>query len=43
MDPKRNAPPTEGQFLDQMSRQLAGWSDPPERLNQARRDLAVVE
>ena len=35
MDPKRSAPPSEDQFLDQMSRQLAGWSDPLERLNQA--------
>jgi predicted signal transduction protein with EAL and GGDEF domain len=35
MDPKRSAPPSEDQFLEQMSRELAGWSDPLERLNQA--------
>jgi EAL domain-containing protein (putative c-di-GMP-specific phosphodiesterase class I) len=35
MDPKRSAPPSEEQFLEQMSRELAGWSDPLERLNQA--------
>jgi len=35
MDPKAGAKPGEDQFLDQMSRELAGWSDPFARLRQA--------
>ena len=34
-DPKAGAKPGEEQFLDQMSRELAGWSDPFARLRQA--------
>ena len=34
-DPKAGAKPSEDQFLDQMSRELAGWSDPYARLRQA--------
>lgn len=35
MDPKAGAKPTADQFLDQMSRELTGWSDPFARLRQA--------
>jgi EAL domain-containing protein (putative c-di-GMP-specific phosphodiesterase class I) len=34
-DPKAGAKPSEDQFLDQMSRELTGWSDPFARLRQA--------
>lgn len=34
-DPKAGAKPGEDQFLDQMSRELTGWSDPYERLRHA--------
>jgi EAL domain-containing protein (putative c-di-GMP-specific phosphodiesterase class I) len=34
-DPKAGAKPGEHQFLDQMSQELAGWSDPFARLRQA--------
>jgi EAL domain-containing protein (putative c-di-GMP-specific phosphodiesterase class I) len=35
MNPKGGAKPGEDQFLDQMSRELTGWSDPFARLHQA--------
>jgi len=35
MDPKAGAKPGADQFLDQMGRELAGWSDPFARLRQA--------
>jgi EAL domain-containing protein (putative c-di-GMP-specific phosphodiesterase class I) len=35
IDPKAGAKPGEDQFLDQMSRELTGWSDPLPRLRQA--------
>jgi EAL domain-containing protein (putative c-di-GMP-specific phosphodiesterase class I) len=35
IDPKAGAKPGEDQFLDQMSRELTGWSDPFARLRQA--------
>ena len=34
-DPKTGTKPSEDQFLDQMSRELIGWSDPLARLRQA--------
>jgi EAL domain-containing protein (putative c-di-GMP-specific phosphodiesterase class I) len=35
IDPKAGAKPSEDQLLEQMSRQLTGWSDPAGRLRQA--------
>lgn len=34
-DPKSSSEEAEDQFLEQMNRELAGWSDPVPRLRQA--------
>ena len=34
-DPKAGASPGDDQFLDRMSQELTGWSDPSARLRQA--------